>query len=289
MATVELPEESFVKVEETEAEEQQSQLQRGTCVRVDNIPFGFTSDRLKKYFSQYGKVLRANVPLNRATGKSARNRGYVLFAHYEIAKIAAASMNNYLMLKNVLKCSILDKHRVHWKMFRKADDKFHTRNNQRILKLNNPTPKAETADLRKRQMEAIRLLKGLEGFLTAQDLGITRKEVKLCEEFARTRSLQLAAARREKRANLKVRRDLKRASGAGGGVTRPKLPRTKGKKVKAMKSEKNAENDTETNKKTAKTSTKKPKAAAPESLKVKVGKNKLKKLKAKAATESASA
>jgi len=291
MASLELKikNDSFIKVHESEAEARQHELQRGSCVRVDNIPFGFTTDRLKKYFAQYGKVLRANVPLNRATGKSARNRGYVLFAHLEIAKIAAASMNNYLMLGNLLKCSILDKNKVHWKMFRCADDKFHARNNEKILKLNSPSAAQEEADLRARHLEAVKLLQGLNGLLSASDLGITPEEVELAHKFAKSKKGQASKARQAKRAMLKEKRNKRRGKGSGP-LLRPKLVKSKAgaaKKSAVKETKAKVEGAIAT---TVEKSSKKKRAPRPSAAKKvkKLSKNKSKKVNSKASGKSAS-
>lgn len=53
---------------------------------------------MKKYFKQFGKVTNAKVCRSRITGNS-KGFGYVEFKEAEVAKIAADTMNNYLMFK----------------------------------------------------------------------------------------------------------------------------------------------------------------------------------------------
>lgn len=55
------------------------------------------------YFSQFGKVLSATVARSKKSGRS-RGFGFVEFLDEEVAKIAAETMNNYLMFNRVLKC-----------------------------------------------------------------------------------------------------------------------------------------------------------------------------------------
>lgn len=63
---------------------------------VGHLPYGFVEDGLKEYFSQYGEVLRVKLMRSK---KTARSKGYafVEFKEADVARIAAKSMNGYLM------------------------------------------------------------------------------------------------------------------------------------------------------------------------------------------------
>ncbi|XP_060526328.1 MKI67 FHA domain-interacting nucleolar phosphoprotein-like [Cylas formicarius] len=65
---------------------------------IAHIPHGFYEKEMRDYFSQFGKVTNAKVCRSRKTGNS-KGYGYVEFAHAEVAKIAADTMNNYIMFK----------------------------------------------------------------------------------------------------------------------------------------------------------------------------------------------
>lgn len=53
------------------------------------------------YFKQFGKVSSLRICRSRATGRS-KGYGFVEFANSEVAKIAAETMDNYLMFNRRL-------------------------------------------------------------------------------------------------------------------------------------------------------------------------------------------
>ncbi|KAL3271140.1 hypothetical protein HHI36_021637 [Cryptolaemus montrouzieri] len=67
-------------------------------VYIGHIPHGFYEEEMKGYFSQFGKVTNVKVCRSRNSGKS-KGYGFVEFSNPEVAKIAAETMNNYLMCK----------------------------------------------------------------------------------------------------------------------------------------------------------------------------------------------
>lgn len=70
-------------------------------VYLGHIPHGFYEDEMKAFFSQFGKVTRVKLCRSEKSGRS-KGYGYVEFFHPDVAKIAAESMNNYLMCKKRL-------------------------------------------------------------------------------------------------------------------------------------------------------------------------------------------
>lgn len=93
------------------------------CVYIGHLPHGFFEEEVRGYFSQFGKVTK--VRLSRAK-KSGAHRGYgfVEFQDEEVARIAAETMNNYLMFNKVLKCHVIPRDQVHKEMFRNANRTF---------------------------------------------------------------------------------------------------------------------------------------------------------------------
>lgn len=69
---------------------------------IKHIPHGFYEEQLKSYFEQFGSVTRTRVARSDRTGKS-KGYAFVEFRVPEVAKIAADTMDNYLMFKQVLK------------------------------------------------------------------------------------------------------------------------------------------------------------------------------------------
>lgn len=61
---------------------------------------------MRCFFSQFGKVLQVRVSRNKE--QKSRGYGYVKFASRAVAKIAAETMNNYLMFNKILKVSYLE-------------------------------------------------------------------------------------------------------------------------------------------------------------------------------------
>lgn len=65
-------------------------------IYVGHLPYGFVENGLKAYFAQYGNVTRTKLMRSKKTARS-KGYGFVEFEDPEVAKIAAQSMNGYLM------------------------------------------------------------------------------------------------------------------------------------------------------------------------------------------------
>eukprot|EP00330_Aristerostoma_sp_ATCC50986_P004810 CAMPEP_0114596214 /NCGR_PEP_ID=MMETSP0125-20121206/18180_1 /TAXON_ID=485358 ORGANISM="Aristerostoma sp., Strain ATCC 50986" /NCGR_SAMPLE_ID=MMETSP0125 /ASSEMBLY_ACC=CAM_ASM_000245 /LENGTH=71 /DNA_ID=CAMNT_0001798913 /DNA_START=71 /DNA_END=282 /DNA_ORIENTATION=- len=63
---------------------------------VGHLPYGFVEDGLRKYFGQYGEILNLHLARSRKTARS-KGFAFIEFKHKEVAKIAADSMNGYMM------------------------------------------------------------------------------------------------------------------------------------------------------------------------------------------------
>lgn len=81
-------------------------------VYIGHIPHGFYEEQMKDYFSQFGRVTRVRLARSKKTGAS-RGYGYVEFQHQEVAKIAAETMNNYLMCGRLLKATYIPPEKQH--------------------------------------------------------------------------------------------------------------------------------------------------------------------------------
>lgn len=81
-------------------------------VYIGHIPHGFYEEQMKKFFSQFGKVTNVRVSRSKVSGKP-RGYGFIEFAHTEVAKIAADSMNNYLMFGRLVKTEYIPPERQH--------------------------------------------------------------------------------------------------------------------------------------------------------------------------------
>ena len=78
---------------------------------------------MKKYFSQFGRVLNLRLSRNKKTGAS-KHYAFVEFASAEVADIVARTMNNYLMFGHILKCALIPKEQVHENLFKGAGTRF---------------------------------------------------------------------------------------------------------------------------------------------------------------------
>ncbi|XP_020279294.1 MKI67 FHA domain-interacting nucleolar phosphoprotein-like [Pseudomyrmex gracilis] len=85
-------------------------------IYLGHIPHGFYEDQIKDYFKQFGTVTRVRVARSKKTGKS-RGYGYIEFLVPEVAKVAAESMNNYLMCNRLLKATYIPPEKQHSRYF----------------------------------------------------------------------------------------------------------------------------------------------------------------------------
>lgn len=86
-------------------------------IYLGHIPDGFFEKEMKKYFAQYGKVLR--VKLFRSP-KTNRSKGYAFieFEDHEVAKTASESMQGYFMMERQLVSHVVPKDKIHDGMFK---------------------------------------------------------------------------------------------------------------------------------------------------------------------------
>jgi nucleolar protein 15 len=105
---------------------------------IGHIPHGFYEEQCKSYFSQFGRVCRIKLARSKATGKH-KGYGFIEFENEEVAKIAADTMNNYLMFNKLLKCQLISKEKLHKLTFKNAKKNF-------FLKLDSTFRKRFNAD-----------------------------------------------------------------------------------------------------------------------------------------------
>ena len=82
-----------------------SRTQAG-IVYVGHLPHGFYELQLLHYFKQFGHVYGVLVPRARKTGRP-KGYGFVGFAEPAVAKVAAETMDNYLMFEKLLQCKLI--------------------------------------------------------------------------------------------------------------------------------------------------------------------------------------
>jgi len=75
-------------------------------VFIKHLPHGFFEHQLRQYFKQFGHVTRVRLARSERTGGS-KGFAFVEFAYPEVAKVAADTMDNYLMFQKVVKASYI--------------------------------------------------------------------------------------------------------------------------------------------------------------------------------------
>ncbi|CAI8496863.1 hypothetical protein CAS74_004510 [Pichia kudriavzevii] len=96
---------------------------RRGVIYIGRLPHGFEEKELRRYFQQFGEILRLRLSRNKKTGNS-KHYAFLEFKEYDVAKIAAETMNNYLLMGHLLKCSLLEEDKIHEKLFVGANLKF---------------------------------------------------------------------------------------------------------------------------------------------------------------------
>ncbi|KAF9738595.1 hypothetical protein PMIN06_001991 [Paraphaeosphaeria minitans] len=92
-------------------------------VYLGRVPHGFFEPQMKKYFTQFGRVLRLRLSRNKKTGAS-KHFAFIEFANGEVADIVAKTMHNYLMFGHILQCRVVPSEQVHPELFKGANQRF---------------------------------------------------------------------------------------------------------------------------------------------------------------------
>ncbi|PYH41835.1 uncharacterized protein BP01DRAFT_360031 [Aspergillus saccharolyticus JOP 1030-1] len=100
-----------------------SQSEGPGAIYVGRIPHGFYEHQMRAYFSQFGDITRLRLSRNRTTGRS-KHYAFIEFAAESVAKIVAATMDNYLMYGHILKCKYVPKERLHPEIWKGANRRF---------------------------------------------------------------------------------------------------------------------------------------------------------------------
>ncbi|KAH7341717.1 hypothetical protein B0J17DRAFT_647655 [Rhizoctonia solani] len=114
---------------------------------LGQIPHGFYEDEMKAYFSQFGDVTRLRLSRNKKTGKS-KHYGFIEFASASVAQIVSETMDNYLLMGNILQCKVIPKEQVHPELWVGANRKWRMIPRDRIFRVQHN--KSRTEEQRKR-------------------------------------------------------------------------------------------------------------------------------------------
>ncbi|SPP80756.1 MKI67 FHA domain-interacting nucleolar phosphoprotein [Drosophila guanche] len=93
------------KLPKAKPEDQKERKERG-IVFIKHLPHGFFEQQLRQYFKQFGRVMRVRLARSPLSGNS-KGFAFVEFEYPEVAKVAADTMDNYLMFQKVVKASYI--------------------------------------------------------------------------------------------------------------------------------------------------------------------------------------
>ncbi|PWN30887.1 RNA-binding domain-containing protein, partial [Jaminaea rosea] len=90
---------------------------------VGHLPKHFTETPLRSYLSQFGTITRLRLSRNKKTGAS-KHYAFVEFADEEVARIVQETMDNYLIMGQLLRVKPLSRDQIHPKMWVGANRTF---------------------------------------------------------------------------------------------------------------------------------------------------------------------
>ena len=101
------------------------------------VPHGFHEHEMRAYFSQFGTITRLRLSRNKHTGKS-KHYAFLEFQDPYVARIAAATMDKYLLCGHILQCRLVPPAQVHPELWRGANRRYKVmpRNKMEGRKLN---------------------------------------------------------------------------------------------------------------------------------------------------------
>ncbi len=106
------------------AAEKRALAEKSRVIYVGHVPHGFYEDQMRGFFSQFGDVTNLRLSRSKKTGGS-KGYGFIQFADSETAKVAAETMDKYLMHGKQLVAHVAPLALAnHPKLFAGSDRKF---------------------------------------------------------------------------------------------------------------------------------------------------------------------
>ena len=90
---------------------------------ISHLPWGTNEDLIKKYFEQFGSMLRYILPRSRISGRI-KGFAFIEFESIQIATIAAKTMNNFILFDRILKCEVITDKSKYNTIFKKWKRQF---------------------------------------------------------------------------------------------------------------------------------------------------------------------
>ena len=148
-----------LKTKKSEAERKHLDPDAGDnrVIFISRLPNGFYEPQLKSFFSQFGRVIAVNLARNPKTGKS-RHFGFVEFARQDVAEIAAAAMDKYLLAGHRIACEMADE-----------GTEVKNINLKKIPQVGDYSRKNEFAEKLSKSLDAVSEEKTVEKFMKKQE------------------------------------------------------------------------------------------------------------------------
>ena len=113
----------MTEIKKSEAKKSETKKSECGYMYIGHLPHGFYEKQVRGYFSQFGRVKRLRLARSPTTGKH-KGYGFIEFESEAVAKVAADTMNNYLMFNKILKCQVIPKDKLHPLVFRNSRKLF---------------------------------------------------------------------------------------------------------------------------------------------------------------------
>merc|ERR1711990_430940 len=126
---------------------------------VGHLSPEFLEPEIRGYFGQFGTIQRCRLSRSKKTGRS-RGFAFIEFSDIKDAKIAAKTMDKYLMHERIMKCAIIPKDKVHESLWKGANQKWNhggLYRKQRMLYNKEKTSEQISAAKTKREAKDIKL------------------------------------------------------------------------------------------------------------------------------------
>nr|CAB3263854.1 MKI67 FHA domain-interacting nucleolar phosphoprotein-like [Phallusia mammillata] len=136
---------------------------------IKRLPHGFFEPQLRRYFEQFGTVTRLRLSRSKRTGRS-KCYAYIEFECKAVAKVAAETMNNYLMFEHILKCELLSESDLHPETFKGCDRVFYKPCTRKRAIIAYNTPNMDPKNVHKRELRKKKSLNKLKNKL--HNLGV---------------------------------------------------------------------------------------------------------------------
>ncbi|KAL0246557.1 hypothetical protein GEMRC1_007769 [Eukaryota sp. GEM-RC1] len=92
-------------------------LPKRGVIYLGHIPHGFYEKEMRRFFSQFGEILRLRLGRSKRTGRS-KGFAFVEFKDADVAPVVAEAMDGYLLSQRILTCKVVPSDEIHPKLFK---------------------------------------------------------------------------------------------------------------------------------------------------------------------------